>query len=62
MTKLTARDQEAVESFRNFVSWGEQPRGGWQNGHSPYRPFCWPPAVFAYVAGSTTYCPPKGTL
>lgn len=53
---MSAVRTETVESFRNFLSWKEKPNGdGW--GY-----FRWPPAVFAYVAGVTLYCPPKGTM
>lgn len=61
MTKLAARDQEAVESFHNFLSWGERPVQNWHLGHSPYR-FCFPPAVIAYTMGLTKFCPPRGTM
>lgn len=58
---LTDHDTAVVEAFGNFLSWGERPVVNVQYGHGPYQ-FHWPPAVFAYVSGATTWCPPKGTL
>lgn len=56
----TARDQEAIESFDNFLSWGEMPG-------KPGKPMSLhrrdvPPAWYAYAYGRTLYCPPEGTL
>lgn len=48
-------DQAIVMAFAHFLSWGMQP--------APYslsRP-C-PPAVWAYMLGATSWCPPKGEM
>lgn len=57
---LTARDLDAVAAMRNFMSWDWEPVV-----HS--RPQEWvyrggPPAIFAYVMGLSSWCPPKGEL
>jgi hypothetical protein len=61
----SVRDLVAVESFRNFLSWGVFPEN--YTGHrQPDRRFVIrrpvPPAWFAYAMGLTSYCPPKGEM
>lgn len=51
--RLTDRDREAVEAFKNFLSWGAAPAQGPRNV---------PPAWWAYAFGHTTWCPPVGEL
>lgn len=58
---VTVRDREAVESFHNFLSWGEIPAlPSDATARRVYRSV--PPAWWAYSFGFTRYCPPKGTL
>jgi hypothetical protein len=49
-------DDELVEAFRNFLSWG-QDRFGSMVATNPV-----PPAWWAYVLGATSWCPPKGEM
>ena len=57
---ITTKDRETVSAFSNFLSWGERPATAaitFENCHRSV-----PPAWWAYVAGLTTWCPPKGEL
>lgn len=49
---LTARDLDAVDNLRRFLSWG------WAPGTAARVPA----AVIAYALGATSYCPPIGTI
>lgn len=55
--RLTDRDRDAVDAFRNFLSWGAAP----MTPHGTVRlSRDVPPAWWAYVLGHTTWCPPAG--
>lgn len=57
-------DEEIVQAFKNFLSWGERPalpRPAMERQQVfPARRV--PPAWWAYVLGDTRWCPPKGVL
>jgi hypothetical protein len=59
-TFLYPADVIMVEQFQNFLSWQLQPRR--RSDREVASPFPCPPAVYAYVAGHTTWCPPIGEL
>lgn len=54
-------DEEIVQQFRNFLSWGARPAERRGNVASWIKRSV-PPAWFAYAVGATQHCPPKGTL
>lgn len=56
--KLTDVDTRAITAVTNFLSWGLRPAR--QIDSNPPRPI--PPAVWAYMLGFTSWCPPLGEL
>lgn len=50
-------DEEIVQQNRNFLSWQMRPN---RPGISEYNTRHCPPAVWAYMYGHTSWCPPAG--
>lgn len=53
-------DEEIVQAFKNFLSWGERPVLPRTSLEQIFPPRRVPPAWWAYVLGETRWCPPKG--